>query len=116
MHSRAKVLNYHYGFYSQWWRQWTEDLFCDEAHRLPVVLSDLVSIELRDSLRKRYSLPDFPLALGRLVPPFETMGIALHFAHRLTALVVLVSVLLLLRRCQRLEAQNREDERNGNQN
>lgn len=64
MYARMKVLNYHYGFYSRWWRSWTEDLFCDEAHRLPVVLSDLVSIQLKDSLRKRYNLPPFPLARG----------------------------------------------------
>jgi len=64
MSARAKVLNYHYGFYSRWWRKCTQDLFLDEAHRLPVVLSDLISIDLRKGLRDRYALPDFPLARG----------------------------------------------------
>jgi len=34
------------------------------------------------------AIPDFPLAFGRLVPPLETTGIAVHFAHRCGALVV----------------------------
>jgi heme a synthase len=34
------------------------------------------------------AIPDFPLAFGRLVPPLETAGVAVHFAHRLWALVV----------------------------
>jgi cytochrome c oxidase assembly protein subunit 15 len=41
------------------------------------------------------AIPDFPLAFGRLVPPFETPLIALHFAHRAGALVVSVMVLTL---------------------
>jgi Rad3-related DNA helicase len=64
MYAQAKVLNYHYAYYARWWREWTEDLFCDEAHRLPIILSDLVSIEIRDGLRKKYNLPPFPLARG----------------------------------------------------
>lgn len=34
------------------------------------------------------AIPDFPLAFGRLVPPFETVYIAVHFAHRVGALIV----------------------------
>ena len=41
------------------------------------------------------AIPDFPLAFGRLVPPFETHLIALHFAHRVGAVVVSVLVLTL---------------------
>lgn len=47
------------------------------------------------------AIPDFPLALGRIVPPLESVPVAVHFAHRLTALLVLASVLLLLRRSWR---------------
>ena len=36
------------------------------------------------------AIPDFPLAFGRLVPPLWTMPIAIHFAHRMGALVVAV--------------------------
>jgi cytochrome c oxidase assembly protein subunit 15 len=34
------------------------------------------------------AIPDFPFAFGRLLPPFWTVDIALHFAHRLGAIVV----------------------------
>ncbi len=39
------------------------------------------------------AIPDFPLALGRLVPPFSSFAVAIHFAHRLGALVVAGCVL-----------------------
>src|SRR5438105_9261966 len=38
------------------------------------------------------AIPDFPLAFGRLVPPLVTPHIAVHFAHRVGALVVGVAV------------------------
>jgi len=38
------------------------------------------------------AIPDFPLAFGGLVPPFDRPGVAIHFAHRLGALVVLALV------------------------
>jgi cytochrome c oxidase assembly protein subunit 15 len=34
------------------------------------------------------AIPDFPLALGRLVPPLTSFPVAIHFAHRVGALVV----------------------------
>ncbi len=34
------------------------------------------------------AIPDFPLAYGRLVPPFWNFDIAIHFAHRLGALLI----------------------------
>ena len=33
------------------------------------------------------AIPDFPLAYGRLVPPFASPLVAIHFAHRVGALV-----------------------------
>jgi cytochrome c oxidase assembly protein subunit 15 len=47
------------------------------------------------------AIPDFPLAFGRVVPPLDSAPVALHFAHRLGALAVLVSVLVLLRSARR---------------
>jgi heme a synthase len=38
------------------------------------------------------AIPDFPLAYGRIVPPFWNLGIALHFAHRMGALLILAFV------------------------
>jgi len=34
------------------------------------------------------AIPDFPLAFGRIIPPFDSAKIAIHFSHRLGALVV----------------------------
>ncbi len=34
------------------------------------------------------AIPDFPLAFGRIVPPFDSAAVALHFLHRLGAVVV----------------------------
>jgi cytochrome c oxidase assembly protein subunit 15 len=34
------------------------------------------------------AIPDFPLALGRIVPPLSTFPVAIHYAHRVWALVV----------------------------
>ncbi|MHA2265806.1 MAG: helicase C-terminal domain-containing protein [Candidatus Thorarchaeota archaeon] len=59
--ARAKVLNLHYAYYTDWWkhdeRNW--DLFCDEAHRLPEMLSDLISVSVKDRTRQRWGLPQF---------------------------------------------------------
>lgn len=38
------------------------------------------------------AIPDFPLALGRLIPPLESPFVAIHFLHRLGAVVVTMLV------------------------
>ena len=38
------------------------------------------------------AIPTFPLAFGHLVPPVWTSAIAIHFAHRIGALIVLTAV------------------------
>lgn len=47
------------------------------------------------------AIPDFPLAFGRLVPPLGDPRVALHFSHRLGALAVLGTALLVLFRSRR---------------
>lgn len=37
-------------------------------------------------------IPDFPLALGRIVPPLDSFPVTIHYLHRLGALAVLVLV------------------------
>jgi cytochrome c oxidase assembly protein subunit 15 len=48
------------------------------------------------------AIPDFPLAFGHLVPPFWNAGIALHYAHRLGAilisLIAIANVVRIVRR------------------
>ena len=39
------------------------------------------------------AIPDFPLAFGQLIPPTWSPGIAIHFAHRLGAIVVTAFVI-----------------------
>jgi heme a synthase len=38
------------------------------------------------------AIPDFPLSYGRLIPPFFTRQIFLHFTHRVGALLIMVMV------------------------
>ena len=47
------------------------------------------------------AIPTFPLAYGRLVPPLESLPVALHFAHRVGAVVVAVLVATVVVRARR---------------
>ncbi|HEY3204253.1 MAG TPA: COX15/CtaA family protein [Thermoanaerobaculia bacterium] len=38
------------------------------------------------------AIPDFPLALGRVIPPLDTFAVTIHFAHRIGAVAVAVLV------------------------
>src|SRR5687767_9194454 len=40
------------------------------------------------------AIPDFPLAFGQLIPPHWDTGIAIHFAHRVGALVATVLIVI----------------------
>jgi cytochrome c oxidase assembly protein subunit 15 len=42
------------------------------------------------------AIPDFPLSYGRIVPPFWSAPIAIHFAHRLGALTIVLVALMNL--------------------
>lgn len=50
------------------------------------------------------AIPDVPLAFGRLVPPLLSFEIAVHFAHRVMAVVVAVLVFTLAFRCAPLRS------------
>src|SRR6185369_17692483 len=56
------------------------------------VFAQLVLGALMRHMHAGLAIPDFPLAFGRLVPPLVTPYIAVHFAHRVGALVVAVAV------------------------
>jgi cytochrome c oxidase assembly protein subunit 15 len=47
------------------------------------------------------AIPDFPLSLGRLVPPLDTFPVAIAFAHRAWALVVAAFVVAAASRARR---------------
>jgi cytochrome c oxidase assembly protein subunit 15 len=44
------------------------------------------------------AIPDFPLAFGRLIPPLATFPIAIHFAHRVLALMISIWILAIVAR------------------
>jgi cytochrome c oxidase assembly protein subunit 15 len=46
-------------------------------------------------------IPDFPLSLGRAIPPLDSFPVLVHFAHRILALVILGAVLTLAIRAAR---------------
>jgi cytochrome c oxidase assembly protein subunit 15 len=52
-----------------------------------IFLQLLVGAVMRHT-RAGLAIPDFPLALGRVVPPITSFPVAIHFAHRLGALAV----------------------------
>jgi cytochrome c oxidase assembly protein subunit 15 len=53
------------------------------------------------------AIPDFPLAFGGLIPPFDRPGVPIHFAHRVWALVVTcLAVVLVGRTMQRHRTQS----------
>ncbi len=56
-----------------------------------VFLQLLVGAVMRHT-KSGLAIPDFPLALGRIVPPLGTFPVAIAFAHRLGALAVAVLV------------------------
>ncbi len=60
-----------------------------------VVFVQLLLGALMRHLHAGLAIPDFPLAFGRLVPHFESAGVAIHFSHRVGAAVVLLAVVRL---------------------
>jgi cytochrome c oxidase assembly protein subunit 15 len=64
---------------------------------LAVAASVLIWLQILIGAVVRHSgaglaIPTFPLAYGRLVPPLESFPVAIHFAHRVGAVVVTIAV------------------------
>ena len=69
--------------------------------RLAAALSGVVYVQILLGAVMRHTgaglaIPDFPLVFGALVPPRFGPGVAIHYAHRLGALAVLLLVTALL--------------------
>lgn len=60
-----------------------------------VVYVQLMLGALMRHLDAGLAIPDFPLAFGRLLPPLGDPRVAVHFAHRLGAVVVLIAIVRL---------------------
>lgn len=54
------------------------------------------------------AIPDFPLAFGGLLPPAWPLPVAIHFAHRVGAVVVMILVLAVPGRIMRRHADRRD--------
>jgi heme a synthase len=82
------------------WRVPARALVDDRAlQRRLVILVSLVYAQILIGATMRHTgaglaIPDFPLAFGRLLPPVWTGAIAIHFAHRMGAVVVTVFALM----------------------
>ena len=65
-----------------------------------VYLQLLIGAVMRH-LKAGLVIPDFPLALGRIVPPLSSFPVAIHFVHRLNALAIAVAVGVLVVKARR---------------
>ncbi len=54
------------------------------------------------------AIPDFPLAFGRLLPPAWPLPVAIHFAHRAGAVIVIALVIAVARVIWSRHAERRE--------
>ncbi|MEP6801910.1 MAG: COX15/CtaA family protein [Acidobacteriota bacterium] len=52
-----------------------------------IFLQLLIGAVMRHS-RAGLAIPDFPFALGRIIPPIHSFAVAIHYAHRVWALAV----------------------------
>lgn len=74
--------------------------------RIAAAAAALVYVQLLVGAVMRHTkaglaIPDFPLALGRLVPPLATFPVAIHFAHRVAALGIVVLTAFVVARARR---------------
>lgn len=78
-----------------------------------LALTGLIFIQILLGATMRHTgaglaIPDFPLSYGGLLPPAWPFPIAIHFAHRVGALVVTIAVLVLAAHIWRRQADRRE--------
>ena len=83
-------------FTSNEWKTDPKRISAPAVHRnIFIIMAALVYIQLILGGVVRHSgaalaIPDFPLANGRLIPEFTTSEIAIHFLHRVGAVLVLI--------------------------
>jgi cytochrome c oxidase assembly protein subunit 15 len=53
------------------------------------------------------AIPDFPLALGHIIPPFTSNKVIIHFAHRVGAVIVATMILWTFTRIARSYSDHR---------
>jgi len=80
------------------WRNTVDPVDDPVLRRVATITTALVYCQIIVGATMRHNdaglaIPDFPLAFGHLVPPEWNARIAIHFAHRLGALIVSLAVL-----------------------
>ena len=81
--------------------------------RFAVTTAALVYVQILAGATMRHTgaglaIPDFPLAFGGLIPAEWTDGIAVHFAHRMGAVIVSIAVLATASRVWRHHRSQRD--------
>ncbi len=85
-------------FTSRTWQQPATDPVDDEMLRLAATATTaLIYLQVIVGATMRHSdaglaIPDFPLVFGGLLPPVWTATIAIHYAHRIGALIVTLAI------------------------
>jgi len=89
---------------SRWWIEAPDRAPCEDVPAMRRLLKygaiavGLIYLQLIVGAVMRHyeaglAIPDFPLAFGHLIPPHWSQGIAIHFAHRVGALVASILIL-----------------------
>jgi cytochrome c oxidase assembly protein subunit 15 len=90
-----------------------EDSHRPSLHVLTVATTAVVYVQLLLGAVMRHTksglaIPDFPLAFGGLLPPFDSAKIAIHFSHRVGALIVAILAIWTIARIMRYHRQEKK--------
>jgi cytochrome c oxidase assembly protein subunit 15 len=93
-------------FTSRGWRDGASPPEDPRLRSLALATTVLIYVQILIGATMRHNaaglaIPDFPLAFGGIVPTRWNAGVAIHFAHRVGALVVLCSILAVAARVRR---------------
>src|SRR5213076_2731689 len=86
-------------FTSRGWRSAPADGWVDDGmlRRIATATTAIIYVQILIGATMRHSaaglaIPDFPLVFGGIVPPQWTPQIAIHYAHRIGALLVALAI------------------------
>jgi len=84
-------------FTAKGWRAARPSVDDPKLQRIALLTTAVVYLQILLGATMRHTeaglaIPDFPLAFGGIVPPVWNAGIAVHFAHRVGALIVLIAI------------------------
>jgi cytochrome c oxidase assembly protein subunit 15 len=85
-------------FTSRGWRTAVDPVDDGTLRRIAAATTILIYVQILMGAAMRHmgagmAIPDFPLAFGHVIPPAWSAGVAVHFAHRVGALIVTVAIL-----------------------